>query len=509
MAITVTSKYKPFTYEELVKPLEGYWKKYDKAEEDLESARADVAKLKPIIDSLPATNGKYSEADQQIVDRYNNYLTTLDRLSGELSSSGLTSDVKRQIKGLKASYNSDIDPVFGYIKERKADQNVAKAALEKGDIIYAAHNPFTASLSEYTNPLERPSYHTASIGALEKSGISIGEAITSRMPTSKDASKNLEDYDALVSGILEGSIDINNLVNDSRFKDYIQNERNKIKYDTFDAAGQAQIDAALIGGIAKGIKGSIEYKRNYNNSYDPYDAFQPFTMGDRTYIKVKGGYKDITDPNNIQSVSTEEYAIRKAAIAEKARQADKEKEEEAKALSNKINNLLKSEKRNTIITPLGDMHFKHRSDSDPTRRSSEFYTALQRRMNLSTSKEITADNVIDELLGDLKNTNLGAETETNLRKLGRNRGMYIVPVGIAKDLKEHRFSNHSFGKRDLIIGIGGGAFGDYKFATIDADVLIEKINKDAGLSEDSRKTNQLIALINNQLLGKTTQDTQF
>lgn len=507
MAITVTPKYKPFTYEELVKPLEGYWEKYDKAEEDLESARADVAKLKPIIDSLPTINGKYSEADQQIVDRYNSYLTSLDRLSGELSSSGLTSDVKRQIKGLKASYNSDIDPVFGYIKERKADQNVAKAALEKGDTIYAAHNPFTASLSEYTNPLERPSYHTVSISTLENSGISIGEAITNRMPTSKDPSNNLEDYDALVSGILEGSININNLVNDPRFKDYIQNERKKIKYDTFDAAGQAQIDAALIGGIAKGIKGSIEYKRNYDHSYDPYNDFQPFTMGDRTYIKVKGGYKDITDPNNIQSVSTEEYAIRKAAIAKLDRQAKEEEEDKAKALEKKVNNLSESKNRDLIIKTLGDMHFLHRRDNDPTDRASEFYSALQKKLGLSTKSKITAQNVIEALLGDLKKVDLGSKID--IHTLGSGRGMYIVPADIAAELKNGRFLDHSFDERDLIIGIGGGAFGDYKFATVDADVLNYVIDNDSVLKKDTQKTAQLKELIENQLFGKTTREAQF
>lgn len=136
MAITVTSKYKPFTYEELVKPLEGYWKEYEKYEDQLLAEKVKLADLAPSL-------SYFTDEDANLQTQYQAYKTTLEKASDELSK-GLTKQAKYTIREkLLPMYRSHIVPLQEAFKKKEA----AVAEYQK----QASHNPLL--LSSTINPL--------------------------------------------------------------------------------------------------------------------------------------------------------------------------------------------------------------------------------------------------------------------------------------------------------------------------------------------------------------------
>lgn len=163
MAITVTSKYKPFTYEELVKPLEGYWEKYDKQEEDLVKLKTDASAIKSYLDTLPKIEGPngelvYTEADQQLVNQYNNYIKSIEDISNQMASSGLNYDIKSKAKELPSIYNAQIAPISTAIDRRIKFIDTLRAQEAQGNWVDLDINKLDLA-SFKDGPL--PEYHIA------------------------------------------------------------------------------------------------------------------------------------------------------------------------------------------------------------------------------------------------------------------------------------------------------------------------------------------------------------
>ena len=143
MAITVTPKYKPFTYDELVKPLEGYWKDYDEAEEELNTLQNDISKVKAIIETAPENDPVRIQA----LDLYKQLQTEADRLSTE----GYTSRGKKARLDLKNTYNSLIPRILDAEEAVRKDRNSYAALKRSGHYIMAndSDNPFSYTWSNY------------------------------------------------------------------------------------------------------------------------------------------------------------------------------------------------------------------------------------------------------------------------------------------------------------------------------------------------------------------------
>lgn len=141
MAITVTSKYKPFTYEELVRPLEGYWEKYDKAEEDLAKLETDTAVLQSVIDSMP---------DGEEKTKYTNYLSSLNYQAEALASQGLTRDNRNALRNLKTQYSSLIPRLSLAEEARRKDLASYTQKANSGEYFMDSGNsPLNKSVVEY------------------------------------------------------------------------------------------------------------------------------------------------------------------------------------------------------------------------------------------------------------------------------------------------------------------------------------------------------------------------
>lgn len=160
MAITVTPKYKPFTYEELVKPLEGYWKDYDKAEEDLAKLETDTAVLQSVIDSMP-------EGEEKA--KYTNYLSALNSQAEALASQGLTRDNRNALRNIKTQYSALIPRLSLAEEARRKDLASYTQRANSGEYFMDSGNsPLNKSVIDYLDgniPLYNNGINKKTLGA--------------------------------------------------------------------------------------------------------------------------------------------------------------------------------------------------------------------------------------------------------------------------------------------------------------------------------------------------------
>ena len=128
MAITVTSKYKPFTYEELVKPLEGYWKKYDAHEAALSEIDTATATLDYIVNAEPE--------DSPLRTVYADFKNKLAEASTELSN-GWNSADRNLLRELKSTFAKSIEPIpIQYKKLQSLIEEQRKGQLNNPSLRY-------------------------------------------------------------------------------------------------------------------------------------------------------------------------------------------------------------------------------------------------------------------------------------------------------------------------------------------------------------------------------------
>lgn len=138
--IAITSKYNPFTYEDYIKPTEQYWEDYDKAEQDIASAKSDLAKIDAYMNEVEAT-------DKALYDQYKSYRTQLNNISTSLNSSGLTKDIRNQLRDLPTTYNSTILPIIEGLGKLNEYKKGVSELRNKGVIV--EENPENKKLSTH------------------------------------------------------------------------------------------------------------------------------------------------------------------------------------------------------------------------------------------------------------------------------------------------------------------------------------------------------------------------
>lgn len=154
--IAITSKYNPFTYEDYIKPLEGYWEDYDKHEADLDKLATDTATLREVINSMPEGEEK---------TKYTGYLESLDAQSGSLATSGLNSANRKALKDLKNQYASLMPRLALAEEARRKDLAEYRKLANSGEYFLYNDSPESKSVVDYLDG-KLPSY-TAGISKKE------------------------------------------------------------------------------------------------------------------------------------------------------------------------------------------------------------------------------------------------------------------------------------------------------------------------------------------------------
>lgn len=141
--LTIGSRFQPFSYAELVAPVQAYQNEYDRQEE-LYNQYAEAAGL------IGAELN--SELDRDVLEKtYNPYMQALNEAAATLSSEGLTPGGRAALQSLRRQFGREITPI-------KLAAEARAKARENWDKMYAADrtlmtnaNPYYQGVSAYMN----------------------------------------------------------------------------------------------------------------------------------------------------------------------------------------------------------------------------------------------------------------------------------------------------------------------------------------------------------------------
>lgn len=127
MYLTSTAKFRPYTFDEMIKPDVIYTEAYNQMEDalsDLGIMAGDVG------GKLDATN------DKELVNIYNSFQSDLNKVSTDLYNNGLNPSTRKKLAELKGRYSKEINPINDAYKAWTADREyLAKLAIEHPEII--------------------------------------------------------------------------------------------------------------------------------------------------------------------------------------------------------------------------------------------------------------------------------------------------------------------------------------------------------------------------------------
>lgn len=109
MQLVIDSKFKPFSYDELIKPLVQYKETYDKVEADYSNLAAQTEQWKDIANQTQSP---------EAYAMYNKYANDLNNIVDDFSK-GMTLQNRSQLLAMKRRYASDIKPIENAANRRK------------------------------------------------------------------------------------------------------------------------------------------------------------------------------------------------------------------------------------------------------------------------------------------------------------------------------------------------------------------------------------------------------
>lgn len=107
-ALTVTPKFTPFTYDELVKPVEAYQKVYDAYNEKYDAIEDEISKYKSL-----------EKSDLEAYARYADYVSKLQVEKDSIATKGLSSATRKNFSDLRRQYAEQIAPMTEAEKRKK------------------------------------------------------------------------------------------------------------------------------------------------------------------------------------------------------------------------------------------------------------------------------------------------------------------------------------------------------------------------------------------------------
>ena len=109
MQLVIDSKFRPFSYDELIKPLVQYKETYDKVEADYSNLAAQTEQWKDIANQTQSP---------EAYAMYSKYANDLNNIVDDFSK-GMTLQNRSQLLAMKRRYASDIKPIENAANRRK------------------------------------------------------------------------------------------------------------------------------------------------------------------------------------------------------------------------------------------------------------------------------------------------------------------------------------------------------------------------------------------------------
>lgn len=145
-----TARFRPFSYQEMLQPIQAYTQEYNTVEEGIGelAAKADVYKQIANEQSDPIAHAQWKK-----------YADDLSIQAASLANEGLTPSSRRGLLDMKRRYASEITPIeLAFESKRKQTGEWFKMKAQDGTLI-SSYDPSTTSLDEYLkNPNLTPQF---------------------------------------------------------------------------------------------------------------------------------------------------------------------------------------------------------------------------------------------------------------------------------------------------------------------------------------------------------------
>ena len=304
MNIRITSKFRPFSFDELLKPMAIYKEAYDKAEEDYNSLAVQTEQQRDI-----ANQTKSPEAYAM----FNKYATDLQTAT-ENFSKGMTLQNKGQLLAMKRRYASDILPIA---KASEAMKEANEFRMKMGpDAIFEVGE--YDSLDKFLHGKTANNKYV-SRDALTKRTAAMTEAAMASAMKDPEFQKALGNQYWMLTQHTGGSYEdlkaaiANNAQAQNRFAEIKAQVMKDAGYDRYDTMGKQAIEDAINTGLYAGLDKparSFQANQAYLNPLQAEQLSQaktefnwkkqdrePLSLGDNKYLDPVTGLTFIKDEN--------------------------------------------------------------------------------------------------------------------------------------------------------------------------------------------------------------------
>lgn len=171
--LVITAGYKPYTFDEMVKPLAMYKQEYDKYQTELDNMQTNADLAKYYIDET---------LDADMLATHREYMDSLNALSDAFySGAGLTAETATRAKNLRRRFSSEIGPMLKAAQERDAEVKEQRQALLKNPNLVFTRDAQSTPLSFYQKAVRDP-YTPIDLAELQKEAMTKAAAISAEYP---------------------------------------------------------------------------------------------------------------------------------------------------------------------------------------------------------------------------------------------------------------------------------------------------------------------------------------
>lgn len=299
MQLVIDSKFRPFSYDELIKPLMQYKEAYDKVEADYSNLAAQTEQWKDIANQTQSP---------EAYAMYSKYANDLNNILDDFSK-GMTLQNRSQLLAMKRRYASDIQPIA----------RASEAMKEANDLRVKAGPDAIFEVGEYNSLDQFLHGKTAnnkyqSRDALTKRTAAMTEAAMASAMRDPEFQKAMGDQYWMLTQHTGGSYEdlkaaiANNAQAQNRFAEIKAQVMKDAGYDRYDTMGKQAIEDAINTGLYAGLDKparSFQANQGYLNplqqlQYNDYTAskelerkkHEPISLG-----KPHGTYTEYYDPD--------------------------------------------------------------------------------------------------------------------------------------------------------------------------------------------------------------------
>ena len=272
--ITSNSRFRPYTFAEMLQPVQIYTEAYNKLEDELSNLdvlAGDVA-------------GKLSNPkDKELADKALSFQTDLNNAMNSFYSNGLNADTRKQLAGLKARYTKELNPINEAYKAYQEDQkqilNLKRLHPELivegigdsvSDYMYGnTPSGLTANIEDIYNKSMKAATGTSSRFSelVEPTGI-LGNQYY-QFKTQQGISQDMVEQ---LRSIIDNptSTDSKKYLSTDEGKalyNIISEQRKANNYYNFSEEGRKRIDASILNGIFAGVLYKEEVDRVSNKNW--------------------------------------------------------------------------------------------------------------------------------------------------------------------------------------------------------------------------------------------------